>query len=38
MLLSAVCITLAYVFRENRVLFYIAMGLYFFVWYLRAQC
>ena len=30
MLLSAVCITLAYVFRENRVLFYIAMGLYFF--------
>ena len=30
MLLSAVCITLAHVFRENRVLFYIAMGLYFF--------
>ena len=30
MLLSAVCIILAYVFRENRVLFYIAMGLYFF--------
>lgn len=30
MLLSTLCITLAYVLRENRLLFYIAMGLYFF--------